>query len=333
MFDLSFIWAGLIAFAVLAYVVLDGFDLGIGILFLLFEHRDERDQMTNSIAPVWDGNETWLVLGGGGLMAVFPLAYATVLPALYVPIILMLLGLIFRGVAFEFRFRTQRWRSVWDWGFALGSIAAAFMQGIALGALVQGIKVTDRAYAGGWWDWLSPFSVLTGLAVVVGYGLLGATWLNLKTVGPLRDRARRLAGFAAIGTLVLIGAVSLWTPFLDQIYFTRWFQWPTAFFSACVPLLLAVCAFGLWHGLTRDKHLQPFLSALGLFVLSFVGLGISFYPYIVPRALTIKEAAAPDASLGFLLAGAAVLIPIILIYTGYAYWVFRGKVDPSEGYH
>jgi len=333
MFELSFIWAGLIALAVLAYVVLDGFDLGVAVLFPFFPERADRDQMTNSVAPVWDGNETWLVLGGGGLMAVFPLAYATVLPALYVPIILMLLGLIFRGVAFEFRFRTVRWRPVWDWGFALGSTTAAFMQGIALGALVQGIKIADRQYAGGWWDWLTPFSILTGIAVVVGYGLLGATWLNLKTTGPLRDRARRLAIYAGIGTLALIGGVSLWTPFLDPIYFTRWFQWPTAFFSAFVPLLLAVSAFGLWNGLTSDKHLQPFLSALGLFVLSFAGLGISFYPYIVPGALTIKEAAAPDASLGFLLVGALVLVPIILIYTGYAYWVFRGKVDPSEGYH
>jgi cytochrome d ubiquinol oxidase subunit II len=333
MFELSFIWAGLIAFAVLAYVVLDGFDLGVGVLFPFFEDQHERNIMTNSIAPVWDGNETWLVLGGGGLMAVFPLAYATVLPALYVPIILMLLGLIFRGVAFEFRFRTKRWRPVWDWGFALGSITAAFMQGIALGALVQGIKIADRQYAGGWWDWLSPFSILTGLAVVVGYALLGATWLNLKTVGPLQAKARRFAIYAGIGTLALIGAVSFWTPFLDPIYFTRWFQWPTAFFSAFVPLLLAACAFGLWQGLTTGKHLQPFLSALGLFVLSFVGLGISFYPYIVPGALTIKEAAAPDVSLGFLLVGALVLVPIILIYTGYAYWVFRGKVDPNEGYH
>ena len=333
MVDLSFIWAGLIAFAVLAYVVLDGFDLGVGVLFPFFEDQHERNTMTNSVAPVWDGNETWLVLGGGGLMAVFPLAYATVLPALYVPIILMLLGLIFRGVAFEFRFRTKRWRAVWDWGFALGSITAAFMQGIALGALVQGIKVADREYAGGWWDWLSPFSIVTGLAVVVGYALLGATWLNLKTVGPLQTKARRFAIYAGVGTLALIGAVSIWTPFLDPIYFTRWFQWPTAYFSAIVPLLLAVCAFGLWQGLTADKHLQPFLSALGLFVLSFVGLGISFYPYIVPGALTIKEAAAPDASLGFLLVGALVLVPIILIYTGYAYWVFRGKVDPNEGYH
>ena len=333
MFDLSFIWAGIIAFAVLAYVVLDGFDLGIGILFPFFPERADRDQMTNAVAPVWDGNETWLVLGGGGLMAVFPLAYATVIPALYVPIILMLLGLIFRGVAFEFRFRTQRWRPVWDFGFAAGSTLAAFTQGIALGALVQGIKVADRQYAGGWWDWLTPFSALTGLAVVVGYALLGATWLNLKTAGPLQGKARRLALFAAAATLALIGAVSIWTPFLDQIYFTRWFQWPTAYFSAIVPLLLAACAFGLWHGLTTGRHLQPFLSALGLFVLSFAGIGISFYPYIVPGALTIREAAAPDTSLEFLLVGACVLVPVILAYTGYAYWVFRGKVDPSEGYH
>lgn len=333
MFELSFIWAGLIAFAVLAYVVLDGFDLGVGILFPVFPEQHDRNVMTNSVAPVWDGNETWLVLGGGGLMAVFPLAYATVLPALYIPIIVMLLGLIFRGVAFEFRFRTRRWRAVWDWGFALGSTTAALMQGIALGALVQGIRIDGRQYAGGWWDWLTPFSILTGIAVVVGYALLGATWLNLKTSGDLQARARRLAIYAGIGTLALIGAVSLWTPFLEPVYFQRWFQWPTAFFSAFVPLLLAVCAFALWRGLTTDKHLQPFLAALGLFVLSFVGLGISFYPYIVPGALTIAQAAAPDDSLGFLLVGAVVLIPIILAYTGYAYWVFRGKVDPEEGYH
>ncbi|MEO6014487.1 MAG: cytochrome d ubiquinol oxidase subunit II [Devosia sp.] len=333
MFELSFIWAGLIAFAVLAYVVLDGFDLGVGILFPFFPEQADRNIMTNSIAPVWDGNETWLVLGGGGLMAVFPLAYATVLPALYVPIILMLLGLIFRGVAFEFRFRTKRWRPVWDWGFALGSMLAAFMQGIALGALVQGIEIADRQYAGGWWDWLTPFSIVTGVAVVVGYGLLGATWLNLKTSGVLQAKARRLAMVAGVGTLALIGIVSIWTPFLEPVYFERWFQWPTAFFSAFVPLLLAICAFGLWHGLTNDKHLQPFIAALGLFVLSFAGIGVSFYPYIVPGALTIKEAAAPDASLGFLLVGASVLIPIILAYTGYAYWVFRGKIDPEEGYH
>jgi cytochrome d ubiquinol oxidase subunit II len=331
--DLAFIWAGLIAFAVLAYVVLDGFDLGLGILFPLFGDPEDRNTVTNSVAPVWDGNETWLVLGGGGLMAVFPLAYATVLPALYVPLILMLLGLIFRGVAFEFRFRTRRWRRVWDWGFALGSIVAAAMQGIALGALVQGIKVTGRQYAGGWWDWLTPFSVTTAIALLFGYALLGACWLNLKTTGSLQARARKMAMIAAIGTLALIGVVSLWSPFLNPVYFDRWFAFPTAFFSAFVPLLLAVCAAGLWWGLTRDRHLLPFLAALGLFVLSMVGLGISFYPYIVPGALTITEAAAPAASLEFLLVGAAFLIPIILAYTGYAYWVFRGKVEPGQGYH
>jgi cytochrome d ubiquinol oxidase subunit II len=331
--DLPFIWAGIIAFAVLAYVVLDGFDLGIGILFPLFPDNHDRDVMTNSIAPVWDGNETWLVLGGGGLMAVFPLAYATVLPALYIPITLMLLGLIFRGVAFEFRFRTVRWKPLWEWGFAIGSTVAAMTQGIALGALVQGIEITGRAYSGGWWDWLTPFSLLTGLAVVVGYALLGATWLNLKTSGALQEKARRIALVAGIGTLALIGIVSLWTPFLEPIYFERWFGFPTAFFSAFVPLLLAICAFGLWWGLTHDKHLLPFLAALGIFVLSFIGIGVSFYPYIVPGALTINEAAAPDSSLSFLLVGAAVLVPIILAYTGYAYWVFRGKVDPEEGYH
>jgi len=331
--DLAFIWAGLIAFAVLAYVVLDGFDLGIGILFPLFPTPRDRDVMTNTIAPVWDGNETWLVLGGGGLMAVFPLAYATVLPALYIPLTLMLLGLVFRGVAFEFRFRTRRWRPVWDWGFALGSTVAAIMQGIALGALVQGITIADRQYAGGWWDWLTPFSIVTGVAVAVGYALLGACWLILKTSGDMQSRARRFAMTAGIATVGLIGVVSIWTPFLEPIYFERWFGWPTAFFSAFVPLLLAVCAFGLWQGLTTEKHLQPFLSALGLFVLSYVGIGISFYPYIVPGALTIEEAAAPDASLGFLLVGAAFLIPIILAYTAYAYWVFRGKIDPEEGYH
>jgi cytochrome d ubiquinol oxidase subunit II len=331
--DLPTIWAGIIAFAVLAYVVLDGFDLGIGILFPFFPKRHDRDVMTNSVAPVWDGNETWLVLGGGGLMAVFPVAYATVLPALYMPIILMLLGLIFRGVAFEFRWRTHRGSAWWDKGFCIGSTIAGFTQGIALGALVQGIKVENRAYAGGWWDWLSPFSILCGIAVVVGYALLGATWLNLKTTGELQAHARKLAMWTGAGLLVLIGVVSLWSPFINPVYFERWFGWPAMLYSGVVPLLLAACAFALWQGLVTDKHLQPFLAALGLFVLSFIGVGISFHPHIVPGALTIEEAAAPDSSLMFLLVGAAVLVPVILAYTAYSYWVFRGKIDPEEGYH
>ncbi|WP_296101410.1 cytochrome d ubiquinol oxidase subunit II [uncultured Agrobacterium sp.] len=331
--DLSFVWAGIIAFAVLAYVVLDGFDLGIGIVFPFFRKRRDRDIMTNSIAPVWDGNETWLVLGGGGLMAVFPLAYAIIMPALYMPIILMLVSLIFRGVAFEFRWRTHDESHLWDFGFWIGSSIAALMQGISLGALVQGIVVNGRQYAGGWWDWLTPFSILTGVAVLTGYALLGVTWLNLKTSGDIQARSALLARPLSVALLVLIGIVSLWTPFINRIYFERWFGWPTAFFSSLVPLLLAGCAFLLWNGLNSGKHLQPFLAALGVFVLSFAGLGISFYPYIIPGVLTIREAAAPESSLMFLLVGAVVLLPMILAYTAYAYWVFRGKIDPEEGYH
>jgi cytochrome bd ubiquinol oxidase subunit II len=331
--DLPFVWAGLIAFAVLAYVVLDGFDLGVGILFPYVHGEADRDQMMNSVAPIWDGNETWLVLGGGGLFAVFPLAYAVIMPALYAPIVAMLLALIFRGVAFEYRWRTRRGKFLWDWAFAGGSTVAAFAQGVALGALVQGIPVANRAYAGGWWDWLTPFSLLTGVALVVGYALLGATWLVLKTEGEVQREAYRFAWAAAVGTLALIAAVSLWTPFLDPAFMARWLGWPQVLYTAPVPLMVAAAAIVLFRGLAHHKELSPFLAAQALFVLSYVGLGISFYPYIVPVSVTIWEAAAPDNSLGFLLVGAVVLVPLILLYTSYSYWVFRGKVHAAGGYH
>ncbi|MFP3920869.1 MAG: cytochrome d ubiquinol oxidase subunit II [Dichotomicrobium sp.] len=331
--DLPFIWAGLIAIAVLAYVLLDGFDLGVGILFLSYEPGQQRDIVMNSVAPVWDGNETWLVLGGGGLLAVFPLAYAVVMPALYAPIIAMLLALIFRGVAFEYRWRTQRGRYLWDWSFAFGSFVATFAQGIALGALVQGIAVEDRAYAGGWWDWLTPFSVLCGAALVVGYTLLGSTWLVLKTEGDIQAQAREYAQRAGFATLALIGFVSIATPFHNPVYFERWFDWPTSIFSAIVPVLVLGCAYLLFNGLRRKYDAQPFFASLGIFVLCFIGIGISFYPYMVPPNLTIWQAAAPDDSLLFLLVGAVVLLPLIIAYTAYAYWVFRGKVDAETGYH
>lgn len=331
--DLPFIWAGVIAFAVLAYVIMDGFDLGVGILFPHVRDEADRDQMMNSVAPVWDGNETWLVLGGGGLFAVFPLAYAIIMPALYAPIIAMLLALIFRGVAFEYRWRTRRGKFLWDWAFTGGSTVAAFAQGVALGALVQGIPVEGRAYAGGWWDWLTPFSLLTGVALVVGYALLGATWLIYKTEGGVQGEAYRFARITGVGTLALIGAVSLWTPFLDPEFMARWLGWPQVLYTAPVPLMVAAAAFGLFRSLARRQELAPFLAALALFILSYIGLGISFYPFIVPVSVTIWEAAAPDDSLAFLLVGAAVLVPLILLYTAYSYWVFRGKVDPAGGYH
>ncbi|WP_282606303.1 cytochrome d ubiquinol oxidase subunit II [Pelagibius sp. Alg239-R121] len=332
-FDLPLVWASLIAFAVLAYVLLDGFDLGVGILFPFFSKGTERDYAMNTVAPVWDGNETWLVLGGGGLFATFPLAYAVVLPALYAPLTVMLLGLIFRGVAFEYRWRSEQSQGLWDLAFTAGSVTAAFCQGIALGALIQGIPVAERGYAGGWWNWLTPFSLLTGVAVVVGYALLGSTWLVMKTTGSVRQKAHRIAGVAGFGTLLLIGGVSLWTPFLDPIFMSRWFAFPQILYVVPVPILVAIAAFVLFRGLQKHNDGQPFFAVQAIFVLSYLGLGISFFPYIVPPAMTIWEAAAPDESLLFLLVGAAVLIPLILAYTAYAYWVFRGKVDPSEGYH
>lgn len=333
MLEFSFIWAGLIAFAVLAYVILDGFDLGVGILFPLMPSEADKDLAMNTVAPVWDGNETWLVLGGGGLFAVFPLAYAVVMPALYVPIIVMLLALVFRGVAFEFRWRTRRGKFLWDLSFFGGSLMAALAQGVALGALVQGIAIENRAYAGGNWDWLTPFSVLTGVALVAGYALLGATWLVLKTEGPVRAIARRLSWWTGAATLALVGLVSLATPFLNPLYLDRWFGFPNVLFTVLVPASVLVTAHLFRRGLSEDRDAWPFLAALALFVLCFIGLGISFYPYMVPPSLTIAEAAAPDESLWFLLVGALVLVPMILAYTAYAYWVFRGKIDPASGYH
>ncbi|MGV6840658.1 MAG: cytochrome d ubiquinol oxidase subunit II [Planktomarina sp.] len=332
-FDLAFIWAGIIAFAVLTYVILDGFDLGIGILYPFARSEKDRDMMMNSVAPVWDGNETWLVMGGGGLFAVFPLAYSIVMPALYIPIITMLFGLIFRGVSFEYRWRAGNSKGIWDIAFFGGSILAAFCQGVALGALVQGIEIEGRAYAGGWFDWLTPFSILTGLAVVIGYALLGATWLIMKMEGNLQIQMRRYAWILGTITLVLIAIVSLLTPFQDPVYFDRWFQLPGAMFAMIVPVLMLVAVWYFFTGLNDQKDIQPFLAAMSFFVLSFIGIGISFYPMMVPPSLTIWEAAAPDDSLRFTLVGAAVLLPIILAYTAYSYWVFRGKIDPSEGYH
>ncbi|HET6396344.1 MAG TPA: cytochrome d ubiquinol oxidase subunit II [Pseudoxanthomonas sp.] len=330
--DLTVVWAFIILFAVFAYVVMDGFDLGIGILFPTLMPGQERDHAINSIAPVWDGNETWLVLGGGGLLAAFPLAYGIVMTALYPPIIAMVLALVFRGVAFEARWRDPRHRPWWDRAFATGSLLAAFAQGVTLGALLQGIRVEDRVYAGGWLDWLTPFSMLTGLSVVVGYALLGATWLIWKTEGSLQAHAFRMAPWLGAGLLLGIVAVSLATLGLRFDYHRRWTAYPVVVLTAQVPLLTAILAYAFYRALRRRREGWPFLLTLGLFLLTFMGLGISMFPYVVPRALTIWDAAAPEASQAFMLVGAVVLVPVILAYTGWSYWVFRGKVR-SEGYH
>jgi len=331
--DIPVLWAFIIAFAVFVYVVMDGFDLGLGMLFPMFPKKADRDVMMNTVAPVWDGNETWLVLGGGGLMAAFPLAYAVLMPALYTPMIAMLIGLIFRGVAFEFRWRTQRERNLWDIAFAAGSLLAAMAQGVALGAILQGIHVEGRHYGGGWWDWLTPFSVLTGLSVVVGYALLGATWLVMKTEGELRDEAYRLSWWLLFAMIAAMGAVSLATPFLHMEYANRWFKWPNIVLTAPVPIAVAGVTLLLLRSLANKQDYRPFFLTLTLFGLSYAGLGISMWPYIVPRSITIWQAASPENSQIFMLFGVAILIPMILGYTAWAYHVFRGKVKPESGYH
>ena len=330
--DLPLIWAAIIAFAVFAYVLMDGFDLGIGILFPAFAVGEERDQAMNSIAPVWDGNETWLVLGGGGLLAAFPLAYAIILPATYPLMIAMLLGLVFRGVAFEFRWRDPAHRVYWDAAFTLGSLTATIAQGITLGAVLQGIRVADNAYAGGWLDWLSPFSLLTGASLVLGYALLGASWLIWKTEGAAQAHARRMAFVLGIATLIAMAAVSAATPFLHYDYWQRWFSLPGVFLTAQIPLLVLITAAVFFWGLRRSSERLPFLMVLALFFLNFLGLGVSVYPYLVPRTVTIWDAAAPPQSQQFMLIGTAVIFPVIIGYTAWAYWVFRGKAG-AHGYH
>ena len=331
----AFIWAVLIAVAVLMYVILDGFDLGVGILFSAVRGAEDRDVMVNSIAPVWDGNETWLVLGGGGLFAVFPLAYAIILPAFYPLIIGMLLGLIFRGVAFEFRFRadTDIGKKLWDLSFFGGSSVAALCQGMALGGYLQGIKVANRAYAGGWLDWLTPFTVLCGVAVAVGYAWLGACWLVWRTEGSLQTRARKQAVVLGVLMAGFVAIVSLWTPFLNDIFMHRWFSWPSIALTSPVPVLVALVSLYFWYGIKNEHHITPFLCALVIFILCFAGLGVSIFPLMVPPSITIWEAAAPRNSQVFLLVGASVLIPAIMIYSGFSYYVFRGKVQAGVHYH
>lgn len=330
---LPIVWATLIAIAVAMYVCLDGFDLGIGILFPLEPTEVRRDVMMNSVAPFWDGNETWLILGGGGLFVAFPLAYSVIMPGLYLPVIIMLLGLVFRGVAFEFRWAAKPHHELWDIAFAGGSIVAAFMQGVVLGGYLQGIEVQNNAFAGGPVDWFGPFPLFTGVAMVIGYGLLGSTWLIMRTEGPLAEQARGWAKRLLPAVLVCMLIISLWTPLAFDRIAERWFTWPNILYLSPVPLLALIVAFLCWHGLRTGREAMPFLSAIGLFLLGFLGLAISNLPYIVPPSLTVWDAAAVPESQIFTLIGVLIMLPIILGYTAFVYWTFRGKVREGEGYH
>lgn len=341
--DLPLIWAGLIAAAVLLYVVLDGFDLGIGILFPFARSPGERDVMMNTVAPVWDGNETWLVLGGGGLLAAFPLAYSVLMPAFYLPVLLMLAGLILRGVAFEFRFRARaRGRRFWTQMFAAGSILTTLAQGLILGGFIQGVVVRDERFAGGQFDWLTPYSLLVSLGLLAGYALLGATWLMMKTKDNLHGDARRWSLAAGGATAVLLAAVSVATLVVHPRVAARWgvnlggevaVDWAMLAPLLAIPLLgLAGLAIVFLAG-RRGSHRWPFVGALLVFLSGYIGLAVGFAPYVVPYAVDFRQAAAPDNALGLMLAGTAVILPMILVYTAWVYWVFRGKIDEDAGYH
>lgn len=333
-FDLPMIWLLVILFAIAMYVIMDGFDLGIGILFPFVKDKHDRDVMMNTVAPVWDGNETWLVLGGAGLMAAFPLAYAVVLSALYQPIILMLLGLIFRGVAFEFRFKAPAHeQSLWDKAFIGGSITAAFFQGVTLGAYINGIALNDNAFSGGAFDWISPFSLFTGLGVMVAYALLGSTWLIMKTEDKLQQRMLELTRPLVGLVVIALAGVSIWTPLAHPAIAERWFSLPNFYFLSLVPILVAISLYSLMRELRSGYDCQPFISALIIVLLGLLGLAISIWPQIIPPHVTIWDAAAPPASLKFALVGTLAIIPVILGYTIWSYRVFKGKVRHGDGYH
>jgi cytochrome d ubiquinol oxidase subunit II len=332
--DLPTIWVMIIGFGIMMYVVMDGFDLGIGILFPFIRDRAERDVMVNTVAPVWDGNETWLVLGGAALFGAFPSAYSILLSALYFPILLMLAGLIWRGVAFEFRFKaTEAHKPFWDKAFIWGSYVATVSQGIIVGAFINGFVVTGPSYEGGAFDWLTPFSLFTGVSLIIAYALLGSTWLILKTEGALHQRMISLARPISLILLAIIGIVSVWTPLSHANIAERWFTIPNIFYLAPVPLLVFITTWLLLRALKHDAHAKPFLLTLMLLFLGYSGLGISVWPNIIPPSVSIQAAAGPSESLRFLLVGALITIPIILAYTAWSYYVFRGKVRVGEGYH
>jgi cytochrome d ubiquinol oxidase subunit II len=329
---LPLIWAAIIGTAVVMYVLLDGFDLGIGILFPFSQNEGERDQMTRSIAPYWDGNETWLVLGGAGLFVAFPKAYAVIMPAVYLPVIVMLLALVFRGIAFEFR-HVSRSKTGWNFAFAAGSTLATLAQGIILGRLIQGIPVRDGAYSGSTFDWATPFAFFCGLSLIAGYGLLGATWLVMKTEGPIAERARAHAKTLLLAILVSMVVISLWTPLTEPRVAARWFSLPNFYFLWPIPVITALVAYLEWRWLEARRDVPPFLATMALFLLGYLGLVISNFPYLVPPSLTVWDTAAAPASQIFMLLGTLLLLPIILGYITFIYWLFRGKVREGESYH
>ena len=330
-FDLTLIWVGIIGFGIIMYVLMDGFDLGQGILFPFAPDEDARDVMMNSVAPVWDGNETWLVLGGAGLLAAFPLVYAVFLPALYIGVFLLLAGLIFRGVAFEFRFKAKSSRYLWNWAFSGGSIVAAFAQGAVVGAYIQGFETENLRYVGGALDWLTPFTVLTGVGLLLGYALLGSTWLIMKSEGYIQDWAYKITPRLLLGVLVVFALIGIWSPLIDDMIRERWFSGIGIIWL--IPMVTLAFAGLILRSVLKRQEGLPFVATVGLFVSTFASLLVSKWPYVVPPNYTFWDAASAHESQLFLLLGLLFVVPFVLMYTAWTYWVFRGKVKAGEGYH
>ncbi len=329
---LALAWAGIIAFGIIMYIILDGFDLGIGILFPFFRDEHEKDLMISTILPVWDGNETWLVFGGAALYGAFPLAFSTVLPLLYLPIFMMVIALLFRGVAFEFRLKAIKSKSFWDACFFTGSLFATIAQGLVLGAFVQGFYFPDTTSGVLTYQWFNPFSVSCAIALVFGYVLLGANRLIVKTEGALQKTCFAISSKLQYLIFIFLIAASVWSPYLDPAIKQRWFDPHNMPYLAILPVLSLLFLAGHWYGIKNKKEHLPFWCSIGVFITCYIGFIISCYPYIVPRHITYLQAAADHSSLLFMSAGACIMLPALLYYTYYSYRIFKGKVTEKIGY-
>lgn len=329
---LTIIWAGIIASIIMLYVLFDGFDIGVGILFPYVNVETDRDILQNTVTPVWDGNETWLVLGAVLLYAVFPIAYGLLLPMLYMPVSFMLAAIILRAVAFEYRLKINSNHVLWNLLFHIGSIVCAFMQGAILGTFIQGFDAGDILH-GNYVPWFTPFSIMTGLFVIAGYALLGATWLIIKTEGELQDLMYNISKKCLIILSLGIAIVSIWTPFHDDVIFDKWFTIPNILYLAPIPGLTFMSISFCWYNLQNRNEVYPFFLAVAVFVMSYIGLCVSLYPYIIPHKVTFWDAAAPELTQHYMLIGLGVLMPFLLGYSFYSFRVFQHKVHVDEGHH
>lgn len=321
----------LLGFVIMMYVLLDGFDLGVGILFPWVNNRCHRDVMMNTIAPVWDGNQTWLVLGGALLYGCFPIVFSTLLPIFYIPIMTMSIALVFRGVAFEFRFKANQSKVLWSFVFGISSTIAAFCQGVILGTFVHGMATPGPILPH---DWFTPFSLFAGVGVVTGYALLGSTWCVLKTEGAIQHLMKKTSSYLLWALLFMMTVVSIWTPLSGSYYAERWLHYPEILYLSPLPILSLAAIITAWRSLNNHRHeALPFSCVISVFLLSFAGFFYSVWPYMVPNQYTIAEAGSDAVSLKFVLVGAMICVPMLSAYTAYGYYIFRGKVSKDAFYH